>query len=210
MTEDNIITISLNVSEELNDMKWTEIIKRMTEQLKMMAESQPRFLQGEEFVDEKKTSTFGDTVSDPEQLSIVFKSSPKKSSSKSMSSMNKAELMDELHSRYPNDKEWRKTNLKKFNIKELKHAFKNDELPTEERDTRLASKPPRKITSYMLWINSEGRAKVKEDNPELKATEVTSECGKIWKAMSDKKKNTWNKKADKAHKKKLVEWEKSK
>jgi len=207
---DNMINISLNVSEELNDMKWTEITKRITEQLKMMAESQPRFLQGEEYVDEKKTATFGDTVSDPEQLSIVFKSSPKKSSTKSMSSMNKAELMYELHSRHPSDKEWRKTNLKKFNIKELKQAFKEDELPTEERDARIASKPPRKTTSYMLWINSEGREQVKSENPELKATEVTSQCGKIWKAMTDKKKSAWNKKADKAHQKKLKEWEKSK
>ena len=123
MTETNIISISLNFSEELNDMTWTEISKRITEQLKIMAEAQPRFLQGEEYVDEKKTATFGDTVSDSDQLSIVFKSSPKKSSTKSMSSMNKGELMDELHSRRPSDKEWRKTNLKKFNIKELKHAF---------------------------------------------------------------------------------------
>ena len=101
MTETNIISISLNFSEELNDMTWTEISKRITEQLKIMAEAQPRFLQGEEYVDEKKTATFGDTVSDSDQLSIVFKSSPKKSSTKSMSSMNKGELMDELHSRRP-------------------------------------------------------------------------------------------------------------
>ena len=210
MTETNIISISLNFSEELNDMTWTEISKRITEQLKIMAESQPRFLQGEEYVDEKKTATFGDTVSDSDQLSIVFKSSPKKSSTKSMSSMNKGELMDELHSRRPSDKEWRKTNLKKFNIKELKHAFKEDELPTEERDNRIASKPPRKVTSYMLWINTEGRKEVKDKNPELKATEVTSQCGKIWGTMTDKKKSSWNNKADKAHQKKLKEWEKSK
>ena len=122
MTEDNIINISLNVSDELNDMKWTEIIKRMTEQLKMMAESQPRFF-GEKNLLMKKRHLRSGILFQILTNFLLYSSLPKKSSTKSMSSMNKENLLTNYIVVTLVTKNGKRQNLKKFNIKELKHAL---------------------------------------------------------------------------------------
>ena len=69
-----------------------------------------------------------------------------------MSSMNKAELMDELHSRHPSDKEWRKTNLKKFNINFLRSHTRKPELNLSIRSVGeiIKIQPQLRMPSFVI------------------------------------------------------------
>lgn len=52
----------------------------------------------------------------------------------------------------------------------------------------------RSLTGYMLFVN-ENRAGVIKSNPALKFTEIGSELGKLWNALSAEQKADWNTKA---------------
>ncbi|KAH8276783.1 hypothetical protein KR026_000658, partial [Drosophila bipectinata] len=59
--------------------------------------------------------------------------------------------------------------------------------------------PPKKpMGSFLIWMSTCGRLKIKKNHPNYKATEVASLGGKIWRQMSDEKKSLWKKKAAKA------------
>jgi len=57
--------------------------------------------------------------------------------------------------------------------------------------------PKRPKSSYLFFCEDK-RDLVKEAEPELKATEVTSKLGQLWKALSEKQKQKYVKKADQA------------
>jgi hypothetical protein len=60
--------------------------------------------------------------------------------------------------------------------------------PKKLKDPNAPKKP---LTGYIRF-SQEKRAKVKEENPELKGTEVMKKLGEMWKALSDKKKEKYN------------------
>jgi hypothetical protein len=52
----------------------------------------------------------------------------------------------------------------------------------------LSPSQRRTASSYMIWMNAEGRAQAKERYPEAKVTEVAKYCGETWHNMSSKDK----------------------
>ena len=56
---------------------------------------------------------------------------------------------------------------------------------------------PKKWCSSYIWFCRDVRNTVKEDNPDMKATEVLKEMGNMWRNLSDKKKAKYQKEADK-------------
>ena len=199
-SETNLIAIVLRPDVSISDMTISAFKKRVTEQLKMMASSSLRLLEGDEYLDKDSSSTFSEVdVTDPTKVTMLFEAGPTSSPSKTMSSMKKSELVEALHEKHS----WSLSELKKYTVPELKSAWKNGKLPKEERAERLANREPRKLSGYMHWMNTVGRKHVKDDFPDLKPTEVTSKCGELWRNMTEKKQGTWKKKAEKFQKEQL-------
>ena len=75
------------------------------------------------------------------------------------------------------------------------------DLKAMEKDryaTALAAAPKRRKrppSSYMLWMNEQGREYTKNQYPELKATEIVSFCGRFWREMPAEEKRRWQQKA---------------
>lgn len=57
---------------------------------------------------------------------------------------------------------------------------------------KMADKPKRPLSGYMLWLN-ENREKIKKENPDYKVTEIAKRGGELWRAMKDK--SEWERKA---------------
>lgn len=47
----------------------------------------------------------------------------------------------------------------------------------------------------MLWMNTEGRAAAKAENPDAGLGDIGKACGVMWKEMSEEKKERWNEQA---------------
>ena len=76
---------------------------------------------------------------------------------------------------------------------------KREHAPKEE-----AAAPPAKkkkvVSAYMLWMNGEGRAKAKADEPSAGAGEINKLCAARWKEMDAAVKAEWEAKAAEASK----------
>jgi hypothetical protein len=76
-----------------------------------------------------------------------------------------------------------------------------EELKVVETDrfaSAVAAAPPRRKrppSSYMLWMNEQGREYTKSQYPDLKATEIVSFCGRFWREMPPEEKRRWQQKA---------------
>ncbi|KAJ9528945.1 hypothetical protein QJQ45_000486 [Haematococcus lacustris] len=55
--------------------------------------------------------------------------------------------------------------------------------------------PKRPMSSYMLWCQ-DNRDRIKTDNPDMKATEITSELGRQWKEVDEGAKKKYHEKAE--------------
>ena len=78
---------------------------------------------------------------------------------------------------------------------EIKVAVEStdDELVEEDKPVAKKSdtKPKKKMTGYTHFCQLT-RESVKEDTPEMKATEVTKELARLWKELSDEDKKEWS------------------
>ena len=184
----NFINISVDTEEE---MSIKDFRQKIYEELKNAVAHTFRLKQGDKYIDEDVEALIS-TFDDEEEITLEFTKTEVKTPSKSISRMKKAEIIEFLHNKY----DWPKKELKTFNVKELRSSDKTGSLPTEERDTRLASRKPRKITGYMFWSNNGGRDKIKEEHPDLKPQEVMKKCGEVWRAMTDEERASWNTKAN--------------
>merc|ERR1719397_934408 len=70
--------------------------------------------------------------------------------------------------------------------REQKAARKKTSAPRKERGegkakkkTKLPGQPKRPMSAYFLWLNSEGRDKIKEENPGFGVTEVSKKAGEM-------------------------------
>jgi hypothetical protein len=188
MLSTNFITITVDTNEE---MTVKDFRQKIYEELKNVVSHTFRLKQGDCYVDDDvdaSTSNFDDD----EPITLEFTNTMVNTPNKTISRMNKKEIIEYLHDKF----DWPKKDLKSYNLKELKTADKSGELPTDERDSRIASRKPRKVSGYMFWSNNGGRDKVKEENPELQPKEVMRKCGEIWRSMSDEEKESWNAKAN--------------
>ena len=77
---------------------------------------------------------------------------------------------------------------------EPKEGFKNPKSPKKSKAAKSTA-PKRALSAYIFFCQAK-REEVKEANPELKSSEVMSELGKLWKALSDKKKKPFEKLAE--------------
>ena len=182
--------ITINVDTE-TDMSVKDFKQKVYEELKNAVAHTFRLKQGDNYVDddvEASTSTFGDD----EPIVLEFTKTEVNTPNKTISRMSKKEIVEYLHEKF----EWTKKDLKSYSLKELKTANKSGSLPTEERDARIAARKPRKVSGYMFWSNNGGRAKVKEDNPELAPKDVMRKCGETWRGMTDEERAKWNAKAN--------------
>ena len=75
-------------------------------------------------------------------------------------------------------------------------AEKAEKANKEKKEKKDPDAPKGAKNSYIFFCN-EVRSDVKEENPEMKATEITKKMGEMWKELSDKKKVKYQKMADK-------------
>ena len=57
----------------------------------------------------------------------------------------------------------------------------------------------KKLSAYTHFCQ-EHRAQVKEENPEMKATDVTKELANMWKSLDEEEKAEWKESAEAANK----------
>ena len=55
--------------------------------------------------------------------------------------------------------------------------------------------------AYFIWLNSEGREKIKEENPSISVTEVSKKAGELWAKMDKQAKEQFEEKAKEAKEK---------
>lgn len=188
MLSTNFITI--NVDTE-TDMSVKDFKQKVYEELKNAVAHTFRLKQGDSYVDddvEASTSTFGDD----KPIVLEFTKTEVNTPNKTISRMSKKEIVEYLHEKF----EWSKKDLKSYSLKELKTANKSGSLPTEERDARISSRKPRKVSGYMFWSNNGGRDQVKAENPDLAPKEVMRKCGEVWRGMTDEERAEWTAKAN--------------
>merc|ERR1712038_1253480 len=69
------------------------------------------------------------------------------------------------------------------------------------KKTKLPGQPKRPMSAYFLWLNSEGRDKIKEENPGFGVTEVSKKAGEMWAKIDSDTKDRFEKKAKAAKEK---------
>merc|ERR1712130_894749 len=86
--------------------------------------------------------------------------------------------------------------------REQKQARKKTSAPRKEKGegkakkkTKLPGQPKRPMSAYFLWLNSEGRDKIKEENPGFGVTEVSKKAGEMWAKIDSDTKERFEKKA---------------
>merc|ERR1712083_312250 len=86
--------------------------------------------------------------------------------------------------------------------REQKMGRKKTSAPRKERGegkakkkTKLPGQPKRPMSAYFLWLNSEGRDKIKEENPSFGVTEVSKKAGEMWAKIDSDTKERFEKKA---------------
>jgi|688.fasta_scaffold668732_2 hypothetical protein len=193
----NFIKIVMDPSVSVCDVTVNEFKTNVMAQLKMMCSSSLRLLENGKLIDENGSQTFSDlNIVDPSNVSILFESGPTFSSTQSNTNKkNKSELVDLLESKF----HFKKSELKKYTVSELKNALKSGSLPEEERKERLSNQKERKPSAYIFWQNQVGRKEVKSQFPELESKNINKKCGELWKALSEQDKQKWKNDAEAAH-----------
>jgi len=70
----------------------------------------------------------------------------------------------------------------------------DEDKPKKKKAKKDPNAPKRGMNAYMLYANDQ-RAALKQKSPDLKPTEITTQLGAQWKALSDDKKKVWEKKS---------------
>jgi len=71
----------------------------------------------------------------------------------------------------------------------------------KKKKTKLPGQPKKPQGAYFLWLNSEGREKIKEENPGIIVTEVSKKAGEMWAAIDKATKERFEEEAKAAKKK---------
>jgi len=71
----------------------------------------------------------------------------------------------------------------------------------KKKKTKLPGQPKRPQGAYFIWLNSEGREKIKEENPGISVTEVSKKAGELWAKMDKQAKERFEEKAKEAKEK---------
>ena len=65
----------------------------------------------------------------------------------------------------------------------------------------MPGQPKKPQVAYFIWLNSEGREKIKEENPGIGVTEVSKKAGELWAGMAKETKERFEEKAKAAKEK---------
>ena len=65
----------------------------------------------------------------------------------------------------------------------------------------MPGQPKRPQGAYFIWLNSEGREKIKEENPGISVTDVSKKAGELWAKMDKQAKEQFEEKAKEAKEK---------
>jgi len=89
---------------------------------------------------------------------------------------------------------------------EKKAARKKTSAPTERKEktkkkTKLPGQPKKPLSAYFMWLNTEGREKIKTDDPSASVTEVAKKAGEMWQSIDEATKEKYNKKQAEAKEK---------
>jgi len=76
----------------------------------------------------------------------------------------------------------------------------------KKKKTKLPGQPKKPMSSYFLWLQEEGRSKIKEENPGLSVTEVGKKSGDMWREMPESEKAIWEAKTKAAKEKYNIEY----
>merc|ERR1719180_190091 len=71
----------------------------------------------------------------------------------------------------------------------------------KKKKTKLPGQPKKPQGAYFLWLNSEGREKIKEENPGIIVTEVSKKAGEMWAEIGKTIKERFEEEAKAAKKK---------
>lgn len=124
-------------------------------------------------------------------------SANKKSSSKSTKKVSFADAVKNLFISALGDEDTidKATFLEHLQTEEFQEKLetlcKKQEKKFKPKKLKDPNAPKKPATGYIRF-SQEKRSKVKEENPELKGTEVMKKLGEMWKALSDKKKEKYN------------------
>ena len=69
------------------------------------------------------------------------------------------------------------------------------------KQVKAEGQPKRPMSAYFLWMNTEGRATVKKNNPDAPITVISKKCGEEWRAMDESAKKKFEKMQEEAKKK---------
>merc|ERR1712153_51371 len=72
---------------------------------------------------------------------------------------------------------------------------------TMVKQAKAEGQPKRPMSAYFLWMNTEGRAMVKKNNPDAPITEISKKCGEEWRSLGAPAKNKFEKMQEDAKKK---------
>ena len=61
------------------------------------------------------------------------------------------------------------------------------------KQAKSEGQPKRPMSAYFLWMNTEGRAMVKKNNPDAPITEISKKCGVEWRALDESAKKKFEK-----------------
>merc|ERR1711973_269956 len=64
-----------------------------------------------------------------------------------------------------------------------------------KKKKKLPGQPKRPQGAYFIWLNSEGREKIKEENPGISVTDVSKKAGELWAKMDKQAKEQFEEKA---------------
>jgi len=84
---------------------------------------------------------------------------------------------------------------KKRYEEELENYEPKDGFKNPKKSPKKEKLEPKRARSAYIFFCMEKREEVKKNKPEIKATEILSELGKIWKKLTDKKKKPYEKMA---------------
>merc|ERR1712153_51808 len=72
---------------------------------------------------------------------------------------------------------------------------------TMVKQAKAEGQPKRPMSAYFLWMNTEGRAMVKKNNPDAPITEISKKCGEEWRSLDASAKKKFEKMQEEAKKK---------
>ena len=185
----NFIKIVMDPNVSVCDVSVNDFKANVMAQLKMMCSSSLRILENGKPIDENGSQTFSDlNIVDPSNVSILFESGPTFSTTQTNTSKkSKSDLVELLESKF----HFKKSELKKYTVSELKNALKCGTLPEEDRKARLSHQKERKPSAYIFWQNKVGRSEAKSQFPELESKNINKKCGELWKLLSEQDKKQW-------------------